>query len=82
MSARAESQEAVMADLAKAESAMAWMFIGLALFVVDLLVIFFLPAAIKLGTQRIFAAIILVLAVMSVGLMATGYSRRKNSSEE
>lgn len=71
-----------MADLAKAESATAWMFTGLALFVVDLLVIFFVPAAIKLGNQRVFAAIFLVLAVTSVGLMATGYSRCKSSSEE
>ena len=71
-----------MADLAKQESATAWMFIGLALCVVDLLVIFFLPAAIKLGNQRIFAGIILVLAVMGLGLMAGGYFRRKNLPEE
>ena len=71
-----------MADLAKQESATAWMFVGLALCVVDLLVVFFLPAAIKLGNQRRFAAIILILGVIGLALMMTGYSKRRNLSEE
>ena len=71
-----------MADLAKQESATAWMFVGLALCVVDLLVIFFLPGAIKLGNQRTFAGIIVVLGAMGLGLMLTGYSKTRNSPED
>ena len=71
-----------MADEAKRETGTGLMFIGLSLWVVDLLVIFFLPAGIKLGHERGFAAIIVILAAFGLALMMAGYSGRGKFSEE
>lgn len=71
-----------MADDAKRETGTGLMFIGLSVWVVDLLVIFFLPAGIKLGHHRGFAVIIVILAATGLALMMAGYSRRGTSSEE
>jgi energy-converting hydrogenase Eha subunit G len=71
-----------MADIeAKSELGGSLMFIGLALWVADLLVFFYLPAALKLGRHLTFVGIIAVLAVMGLVLMITGYGlRRKNEA--
>jgi uncharacterized membrane protein len=71
-----------MADIeAKSELGGSLMFIGLALWVADLLVVFYLPAALKLGRHLTFVGIIAVLAVMGLVLMITGYGlRRKNEA--
>ncbi len=55
------------------------MFIGLAVWVADLLVVFFLPAGIKAGMHAVFLGIIGVLAVVGLALMITGYGMRGGS---
>ncbi len=68
-----------MADVeAKSELGGSLMFIGLALWVADLLVVFYLPALMKGGGHGIFVGIVAVLAVLGLVLMIIGYrSRRK-----
>jgi uncharacterized BrkB/YihY/UPF0761 family membrane protein len=58
------------------------MFVGLALWVVDLLVIFFLPAAAKVGRHPEFLGAIVSLALIGLIAMAVGYRARQNSNEE
>ena len=67
---------------AKRETGAGLMFIGLAIWVVDLLVVFFLPAGIRLGSRATFISIILALAVLGLILMLAGYRKRGKSSEE
>jgi hypothetical protein len=55
------------------------MFIGLAVWVSDLLVVFFLPAGIRAGMHTAFTAIIAVLAVLGLVLMVAGYRMRGGS---
>lgn len=71
-----------MADQKERETGAGLMFIGLSVWVVDLLIVFFLPAGIKLGHQRAFLAIIAIIAVIGLILIAFGYSRRGSSPEE
>jgi len=58
------------------------MFLGLAAWVADLLVIFFLPAAFKTGSQGTFLGVISVLAVTGMALMIFGYWARGNADAE
>jgi hypothetical protein len=51
---------------------MAIWFVGVAFLVADMLVIFFAPAALRIGRQNIFFAIIAVLAVIGCSLMVWG----------
>lgn len=67
---------------AKREAGASLIFIGLAVWVVDLLVIFFLPAGIKLGHRATFVSLIVVLGVVGLVLLMTGYFKRGRSSEE
>ena len=67
---------------AKREAGASLIFIGLAVWVVDLLVIFFLPAGIKLGHRATFVSIIVVLGVVGLVLLMTGYFKRGRLSEE
>jgi hypothetical protein len=57
-------------------------FIGFALWVVDFLVVFFLPAGIKLGRQGTFLDIILALGVLGLALLIIGYRARGKSRAE
>jgi uncharacterized membrane protein len=66
----------------KRESGTSLMFIGLAVWVADLLVVFFLPASVRLGRQELFLGIIVVLAVVGLVLMLAGYSRRSYGGPE
>lgn len=52
------------------------MFIGLALWVADLLVAFYLPAAAKVGGNASFLSVLAVIAVLGLALMITGYLLR------
>jgi phosphatidylserine synthase len=71
-----------MADMAeRRERGSSLMFIGLAVWVADLLVVFFLPAGIKAGMHTAFTAIIAVLAVLGLVLMVAGYRMRGGESE-
>ncbi len=60
----------------KRETGVSLMFIGLAVWVADLLVVFFLPGAIRSGQHAMFVSIITVLAVAGLALMITGYGLR------
>ena len=63
-----------MADLeAKRESATSLMFLGLTVWVGDLLVLFFLPAGMKQGKQQVFFAIMAVLFLLGAFLMVSGF---------
>jgi hypothetical protein len=51
--------------------------------VVDLLVVFFLPAGMKLGKHAMFISIIVVLALLGMILMVVGIVKRgKTGAEE
>ncbi|MGO9125495.1 MAG: hypothetical protein ACLP6G_11470 [Terriglobales bacterium] len=66
----------------KRETGGSLMFAGLAIWVVGLLVLFFLPAAMRIGHEGRFATILIaVLAVMGATLMAGGWWMRRGSSE-
>ena len=58
------------------ESASSLMFIGLALWVAALLVVFFLPAAVKAGRHEVFVSIISVLAAGGLFLIIRGFRFR------
>ena len=64
----------------KREHGVAVSFIGLALIVVDLLVIFFAPAAFRLGRQGVFIVLIVVLAIAGLILVGLGRRLRKKST--
>jgi len=66
----------------KQETSASLMFIGLAIWVADLLVVFFLPAGAKLESRSTFVSIIVVLAVLGLTLMLTGYFKRGRSAEQ
>lgn len=55
------------------------MIIGLALIVVDLLVVFFVPASYKTGHQQTFLLIIAVLALAGLWLVSRGRAARKRA---
>jgi len=62
-------------EQSKKENGTSLMFIGLALWVADALVVLFLPASVRLGSQRMFVTVILALAAVGLALMASGYLR-------
>jgi high-affinity Fe2+/Pb2+ permease len=66
----------------KQESGTSLMFIGLAVWVVMALVLFFLPGGIRLGSQRNFGIVIGVLFLVGLLLLIRGYWLRRNSGEE
>ncbi|MFZ1918306.1 MAG: hypothetical protein WAU58_12080 [Terriglobales bacterium] len=64
------------------EAGASLMFAGLAVWVAGLLVLFFLPAAMKIGHEGRFATIlIMVLGVMGAVLMGGGWWMRRGGSE-
>jgi Na+-driven multidrug efflux pump len=60
----------------KRESGTSLIFMSVAVWVFDLLVVFFLPAGFRLGSQGTFFSIIGTIALLGVLLMVVGYSRR------
>jgi hypothetical protein len=68
-------------EQSKREMGTSVMFIGLALWVADALVVFFLPAGVKLGSQRVFVPVILTLAAAGLILMSGGYLVRGKPEE-
>jgi hypothetical protein len=76
-------QQVAMTDTeGKRETGASLIFIGLAIWVVDFLVVFFLPSGIKLGRQGTFLNIILALGVLGLALLIIGYRARGKSSGE
>jgi uncharacterized membrane protein YqjE len=65
----------------KRETGGSLMFAGLAVWVAGLLVLFFLPAAVRIGYQGRFSAILAVLGVLGGLLMAGGWWLRRGSGE-
>ena len=65
----------------KREKGLSLMFIGLAVWVGGLLVLFFLPAGVRLGHQQSFAIILGVLGALGAVLMASGWTMRRGSDE-
>jgi phosphatidylserine synthase len=57
------------------------MFIGLAVWVGGLLVLFFLPSGVRLGHQGTFMVILAALGALGAVLMGAGWSMRRGSSE-
>lgn len=69
-----------MTDTAdKRETGLSLMFIGLAVWAADLLVVFYLPAALKIGQHTLFVSIITIMAIAGLVLMITGYGLRGRS---
>ena len=66
----------------KHETGTSLMFAGLAVWVASLLVVFFLPAAFKIGYHIPFVYVLAVLVALGVVLMASGYGIRRNTEEE
>ena len=58
------------------ETGSSLMFIGVALWVAALLVVFFLPAALKAGRHGFFVFTISILAVAGMGFMLRGFQLR------
>ena len=61
----------------KRETGGSLMFIGLAVWVAGLLVVFFFPAAVRIGYQGSFAKIVAVLGVLGAALMSFGWWMRR-----
>jgi phosphatidylserine synthase len=53
------------------------MFVGLALWVAGLLVLFYMPAANRWGHQGMFEGIVIVLGALGAVLMGRGWKMRK-----
>ncbi|PYX84832.1 MAG: hypothetical protein DMG68_19515 [Acidobacteria bacterium] len=65
------------ATLERRETGTSLMFIGLAVWVVSLLVLFFLPAGIKVGNHLTFFTIFFGLVGVGAILMISGYRIRR-----
>jgi hypothetical protein len=65
----------------KRETGTSLMFIGLAVWVADLLVVFFLPSGMKMGRETMFISIIATLAGLGLILMIVGYLKRGKAEE-
>jgi hypothetical protein len=71
-------QEAGMVDTEeKQEKGGSLMFVGLALWVAGLLVLFYMPAGIRLGHLRMFEGIVIVLGALGAVLMGRGWRMRR-----
>jgi Na+-driven multidrug efflux pump len=66
----------------KRETGASLMLVGLGVWVVDFLVIFFLPSGIKLGRYGTFLGIIIGLGVLGLVLVIIGYRERGKSSAD
>ena len=68
-------------EQARHETGASLMFNGLAIWDADLLVVFFLPAGMKLGRQTMFFTIIIELALLGLLMMISGYFMRGKPDE-
>jgi Na+-driven multidrug efflux pump len=66
----------------KRETSASLIVLGLGVWVVDFLVVFFLPSGIKLGRQATFLGIIITMGVLGLVLLIIGYKARGKSSTE
>jgi hypothetical protein len=63
-------------QLGTTETRKALIVIGLGVLLADLLVVFFMPAAFRIGRQAVFTVIIVALALLGLGLVFVGRQRR------
>ncbi len=68
-------------EQSKRETGASLMFIGLAVWVADALVMFFLPASVKLGSRIPWLIMMAALAVMGLSLLICGYVMRGKEEE-
>jgi hypothetical protein len=68
-------------EQSKKETGAGLMFIGLAIWVADALVLFFLPASVKIGGRYTWMTAITVLALMGLTLLIVGYVMRGKAEE-
>lgn len=61
----------------RSETRRALAVIGLGVLLADLLVVFFAPAAFRLGRQSVFTAVIIILAALGLGLVMAGRRARR-----
>jgi len=66
----------------KRETGASLMLLGLAVWVVDFLVMFFLPSGFKLGRYATFLGIIIAMGLLGLTLLIIGYRARGDSSAE
>ena len=66
----------------KRETGASLIVLGLGVWVVDFLVVFFLPSGIKLGRQATFLGIIITMGVLGLVLLIIGYKARGKSGAE
>lgn len=72
-----------MADLElKRETGASLIILGLTAWVMDFLVVFFLPSAPKVGRYPTFLGIILAMGVLGLALLIIGYKLRGKSGTE
>jgi hypothetical protein len=68
-------------EQSKKETGASLMFIGLAIWVADALVLFFLPASVKMGGRFTWLLAITALALMGFTLLVVGYMMRGKAEE-
>jgi hypothetical protein len=68
-------------EQSKKETGASLMFIGLAVWVADALVLFFLPASVKVGGRATWLTAITALALMGLTLLVVGYLMRGKAEE-
>jgi hypothetical protein len=68
-------------EQSKKETGASLMFIGLAVWVADALVLFFLPASVKMGGRATWLTAITALALMGLTLLVVGYIMRGKAEE-
>jgi hypothetical protein len=68
-------------EQSKKETGASLMFIGLAIWVADALVLFFLPASVKIGGRATWLTTITALALMGLTLMIVGHVMRGKTEE-
>jgi hypothetical protein len=68
-------------EQSKKETGASLMFIGLAIWVADALVLFFLPASLKMGGRFTWLTSIAVLALMGLTLLIVGFVMRGKAEE-
>jgi Na+-driven multidrug efflux pump len=82
MSSGSHKPIAMMDIEEKRETGASLMFLGLGVWVMDLLVVFFLPSGIKFGRYGTFLGIIVALGVVGLVLLIIGYKVRGKSSAD
>ena len=82
MSSESHEHVAMMDIEEKRETGASLIFLGLAVWVADLLVVFFLPSGIKFGRYGAFLRIIIALGALGLVLLIIGYKVRGKSSAE